>query len=453
MDTAAERTRLPRAGVRDTLALVFDAILPTLGKGLIIRRRKVVGAAQQFGLDDKAVRRVQQLRRKYGRGPLLLSIPGRSMALVLTADHLNRILAGAPEPFAPATLLKQSALDHFEPKVALASHGAARAERRDFNERALEVERPVHSMAEQLLQQLEAEAQPMLEEARRRERLDWELFFTTWYRMVRRVVLGAGARDDEELTDLLGALRKRGNWVFLRSKDKDMREAFHARLDEYLARAEPGSLAARIASMPTTSETAPSHQVAQWLFAFDPGGMATFRGLALLAAHPPVMARARAEIGETGSRPQWPLLRASILEALRLWPTSPAILRETTAETAWEGATLPAATSLLIFTPFFHRDDETLDFAHRFTPDLWLDGRAQDWPLVPFSKGPAVCPAHNLVPMLGSAMLAAIIGGHEVALQTPKLLASPARLPGTLDNYSLSFRLRPSPAPAARSRS
>lgn len=444
-DGKDETGRIAKAGVLDTLSVLSEVVLPTLAKGVIIRRRKVVGAVQRLGMDDRAVRRMQRLRRKYGAGPLMLSVPGRSMAVVLAAPDVNRILAGAPEPFAPASAEKRAALAHFEPHVALATRGPERADRRRFNERALEVDRPVHSMAEQLLQVVEEEATAILQATTKTGVLDWDLFFTGWYRMVRRIVLGSGARDDQELTDLLGALRKRGNWAFLRSKDEQTRAAFHQRLNHHLERAEPGSLAARIAEIPATSETAPSHQVAQWLFAFDPGGMATFRALALLASHPQIMARARSEIGDAGTadRHQLPLLRASFLEALRLWPTTPAILRETTAETTWDGGTMPANTSLVIFAPYFHRDDENLEFADRFTPDLWLDGRAGDWPLVPFSKGPAVCPARNLVPMVGSAMLAAIIGARDVELETPSLLKSVDRLPGTLDNYSLKFGLRP----------
>ncbi|HEV7277457.1 MAG TPA: cytochrome P450 [Devosiaceae bacterium] len=442
---------MPRASVLDTLAVMSEVVLPTLAKGVIIRRRKIVGAAQHFGIDDRAVRRMQGLRRKYGAGPLMLTIPGRSMAMVLAAPDVNRILAGAPEPFAPASSEKRAALAHFEPKVALATRGPERPDRRTFNERTLEVDQPVHSMADALLQVVDEEAGHILRAAEKAGQLDWDVFFRGWYRMVRRLVLGSGARDDHELTDMLGALRKRGNWAFLRSRDEKSREDFHRRLAHHLQRAESGSLAARIAETPVTPDTAPTHQVAQWLFAFDPGGMATFRALALLSAHPDVMTRARSEMhdGSGEGRRQLPLLRASFLEALRLWATTPAILRESTAETTWESGTMPANTSIVVYAPFFHRDDEALDFAHRFTPDLWLDGRAGDWPLVPFSKGPAVCPAKNLVPMVASAMLAAIIAARDVELENPSLLQPLDRLPGTLDNYSLQFGLRPRTAAAS----
>jgi len=68
--------------------------------------------------------------------------------------------------------------------------------------------------------------------------------------------------------------------------------------------------------------TAPLEQVPQWLFAFDAAGMASFRALALLVAHPDGLDAARAEIAAAGAaRTPLPALRAALLEAVRLWPT------------------------------------------------------------------------------------------------------------------------------------
>ena len=65
----------------------------------------------------------------------------------------------------------------------------------------------------------------------------------------------------------------------------------------------------------------------------------------------------------------------------------------TTEATEWRGRVLPAGTGILIFAPFFHRDGDRLPFAETFRPAIWLHGEAVDWPLVPFSQGPAECPA------------------------------------------------------------
>lgn len=45
------------------------------------------------------------------------------------------------------------------------------------------------------------------------------------------------------------------------------------------------------------------------------------------------MRRARADIDA-----DFPFLRACLLEAVRLWPTTPAILRQPNKETVWNGS-------------------------------------------------------------------------------------------------------------------
>jgi cytochrome P450 len=196
-----------------------------------------------------------------------------------------------------------------------------------------------------------------------------------------------------------------------------------------------------VAETHATDRTAPSHQPPQWLFAFDPAGMTTFRALALLATHPEQAERARQEIRsrEGTSWELLPFLRACVLESLRVWPTTPMVLRETTHETTWEAGTLEAGTGILIYAPFFHRDDRRLPYADRFTPDLWLEERTrEDWPLIPFSAGPAICPGRNLVLLATSAMLAALLDEREVHLVSHQM--GPDRpLPALLDNYSLRF--------------
>lgn len=430
---------LTKASLRDTLAFAADVAIPTIGKGVIIRRPRIVALADRVGLDSRAVKRMQRLRARYGTGPLLLPIPGRRQAVILSPDDAHRVLDGTPEPFAPGSTEKRYALSHFEPDASLISHGPEREERRALNDTALESACPVHSLAGRLLAVVDEEAGTLL--ARIDRELTWEAFITAWYASVRRIVLGDSARQDHELTDVLAKLRAAGNWGFFHPGRERLRAHFHRLLDGYLRRAEPGSLASLVASASTTQRAAPADQVAHWLFAFDPGGMATLRALALLASHPGQAERARQEM-QQGADPHRPLLRASILEALRLWPTTPVILRETTAETEWGGRVMPSNTNVIVFAPYFHRDDENLEYAHRFEPDLWLqDDPGGRWALIPFSGGAGICPGRHLVTMLGSAMLAAIMRGRTVKLQVPKGLGPDQALPGTLDNYSLRFSL------------
>jgi cytochrome P450 len=183
-----------------------------------------------------------------------------------------------------------------------------------------------------------------------------------------------------------------------------LRERFEARLRGHLERGEPGSLAG-LASADELIGQAP-----HWLFAFDAAGIVTMRALA---------------IGGGGA--------AGIWESARLWPTTPVILRESTEPTPWHSTWLPARTTFVVFTPYFHRDPDRLPHADAYAPENWPTPR--DPGLVPFSGGPGGCPGRDLVLVAASAMLDALRDHLEV----PTLRAP---LPVTLNHFGLSFATR-----------
>lgn len=424
---------VPTASRLDTLKVAAGVLGPTLAGGVIKRRPKVLGLLEKVPADTSAVRLMQDLRARYAAPLLRLAVPGRSFALVLSADEVGHVLADSPEPFSPANLEKRAALDKFQPHGVLISEGGERARRRAFNEKALETSQPLHHLTPVVMTKIQEEVAALPTSGE----LDWDQFAAVWWRIARRIVLGDGARDDNATTDLLGRLRLSANWAFLSPRHSGLRDRVLARLRGHLGRAEEGSLAEVIAQTGQTEEDDPASQVGHWLFAFDAAGMVSFRALALLATHP--QARQFA-IEEAPSAPDLPYLRASVLDTVRLWPTTPAILRDTTKEID----SLPEGTGLLVFTPFFHRDDQNLPYAHSFAPDIWLDGRAQQNPaLVPFSAGPGECPARNLVLMVTSLLLAALVEKREFLLTSGEKLGPAHALPSTLDNFGLTFSVRP----------
>ncbi|MCF6371288.1 cytochrome P450 [Rhizobium halophilum] len=418
----------------DTLKVLTSVVLPTFGKGVIIRRPAVEGLAGRFNLDLSAVRLMQKLRRKYGASPLLLKIPFRPQLLLLGAKDVEFVLSRAPQPFSPATKEKRAALNHLEPGNVLISDPPRRAQTRPYHEAALATSERHHPLVSRFQAVIDEEIERIIS-ADGRQELDWPLFAAAWFKIVRRLVLGDSAREDEGLTDLLNHLRSRSNWAFFLRKDRKLLEEFQRIVQRYADRSEGGSL---VGFGPKDQSINPPSQIAQWLFAFDPAGMATFRTLALLATYPEHLAAAQAEAlaGET----ERPLTRAYFLEALRLWPTTPAILRETTTEIAVPK--VKEGTGLIIFTPFFHRDDANLKCAHRMEPSIWLDGD-DALPLkglVPFSAGPAMCPAHNLVPLVATMAIGAILARASIKLTSPTM--APSALPGTLDHFALKFDAR-----------
>jgi hypothetical protein len=284
---------------------------------------------------------------------------------------------------------------------------------------------------------------------RERRVLDWDAYLIAWMRAVRRVVLGDGARDDHALTDLLADLRTAANLSILHPNRTELRRRFLNQLRGHLRRAEEGSLAAVMAATPTTEVTEPEQQVPQWLFAYDAATWAGFRALALIASHAEHARRLHAELADVDLDQPHQLtgLRASVLESLRLYPTTPMILRDTTEETTWSSGTLPAGAGVLIFANYFHRDDRMVPYADRFAPEVWegltggreLGHLTDEWPLLPFSAGPAVCPGRNLVLLTTSAFLAVLLERLRPQLVEPHPLTAPFELPGSLDPFTLRF--------------
>jgi cytochrome P450 len=94
---------------------------------------------------------------------------------------------------------------------------------------------------------------------------------------------------------------------------------------------------------------------------------------------------------------------------------------------------------VLIFLPFFHRDDTRLPCANSFAPELWLERHAyEDWPLIPFSAGPGECAGRNLVLLVTSSLIAAFLEQAHLRLPGPVRLV-PGALPATLSPFGMRF--------------
>ena len=98
-----------RAGVRDTVRVVGGVITPTIAGGVIRRRPHMLAWLDRLQLDRTAVRVCEDLRARYGPGPVWLRVPGRSIALLLDPDDVDRVLTSTPSPFSPAAREKERA--------------------------------------------------------------------------------------------------------------------------------------------------------------------------------------------------------------------------------------------------------------------------------------------------------------------------------------------------------
>jgi cytochrome P450 len=206
---------------------------------------------------------------------------------------------------------------------------------------------------------------------------------------------------------------------------------------------------ALVAEAPQTPETKPAGQVTHWLFALgDTLAINALRCLAVLVSHGAELERVRdelqhADLSSAGDVAGLKRLEACLNEAMRLWPTTAMLSRETVREVELDGAKVPSGTQLLIVNTFNHRDRAEHEFADRFAPEAWLDGdAAADWSFNHFSHGPQGCPGAGLALFVGQAMLANLLAQREVRLIEPKL--DPGRpMPHMLDFFGLRFGLSP----------
>lgn len=424
-----------KASIVDTARVVAGVLAPTLAGGVIKRRPRGMALADRLQVDRTGTSLLLSLRARYGGRPLRLRLPGRSVTVLLDHADAAKVLAGTPIPFSPATVEKRAALSHFQPHGVLISDPGARAARREFTERVLEPGRELHELAGPWARLI---SQHVDEPAM--STLDWATFGRRWWQLVREITLGGDTAQDRELTDLLGTLRLDANWAYAHPKRNRLRKRFLELVRQQVALNRPGSLAAALNATPAAPGTDPAGQLPHWLFAFDAAGIVAFRTLALLASHPQADTRARAEVAANDpvEPRQLPFLRACVLESVRLWPTTPMLLRESTQETPWGRK----GTTYLVFTPFFHRDRQRLPYADRFDPDIWLDGRATKEPaLLPFSAGPGACPGRDVVLFTASMLLANLLRRHRFTSAGKEL--RPEGLPGTLDHFTLRFMVEP----------
>jgi cytochrome P450 len=441
------RRELPSASLVESVRFTLTAMVPNLVQGLFRRRARAVGAATRVNVDRRAIGTIGSIRRNHGPGPVWVRAGGDRMLLLLNTDDLRRALEGSPEPFAPDPEAKRRGMSHFQPDALTISRGELWRNRRRFAEAVLDSSSPVHRSADRFAAVVDEEVGAMLDGLPAQE-LGWPAFQRCGWRITRRVVLGDGARDDEMLSDLLAKMMDDANKLPKEDEVSEHLEPFLAGIRRYIDAGEPGSLVGLIGEAPADEQTKVERQVTHWLFAMgDTLFINAFRALAAILSHPGELERVMAEVGgrEPGGEGIAGLsyLEACLQEAMRLWPTTPVLSRQTLKEIDWDGVAVPAGTQVLISNTFNHRDRQRHEGANRFEPDGWTGGdRAGDWSLNHFSHGPQGCPGTYLALLVGKATLASLLGRRSVRLLSPRL--DPAKpLPEMLDFFQIRLGLEP----------
>lgn len=357
----------------------------------------------------------------------------KPILLVFGPDQIRFALSNAPDPFASDPEPKRSGMLKFQPHALTISRDPDWSDRRRFTDAVLDCARSDAAIQRRFtaIATEEAAALP--------DAISWRQFNKVMRRLARRIILGQSASGDDHISEQLATLMARSNPPG--NGDPELYREFVSTLQRYVAIREEASLVGLFEDTPITEITDPAGQTIHWLFAMgDTLAVNTWQCLAVLAAHGDILAKVHRELDELGDTPY---LAACLLEAMRLWPTTPVLARTIIRDIDWDGVQVPAGTSVTIVNTFNHRDTDRFTYADRFEPTVWLDGcAAHSWSFNYFSHGPQVCPGADLAVLLGTAFLAAVLRTAEPVAFGVSLHPG-APLPRTLHYSRCRVGLRP----------
>lgn len=390
--------RLPRASLVENAGFNALVVVPNVAQGLFRRRGPAVKAATLGDVDGKSTGLLAGMSRRYGGGPVWVRMGLDEALLLLDPADIGRVLEGSTDDYAGDPEAKRKGMGHFQPDALTISRGEEWRSRRRFTEAVLA---GAEKLTDHVVDVTVDEVQRMLGDTG--GAITFEPWNKAFQRITRRVVLGDAAAGDWALTDTLA--RMMGGANNLPGKPSDDVPAFTERIAAYLDRADSASLAGFFAGAPTDADTFPARQVTHWLFALgDTLAVNALRAVPLLAHHPAEAARGLAD--ESGE-----FLTACLQEAMRLWPTTPMLSRETLRDIEWnESETVRAGSQVVVVNTYTHRDPDRLPYADRFAPDEWITGSAASYAgFNQFSRGPQGCPGSALALLVGRTALRTVL--------------------------------------------
>jgi cytochrome P450 len=431
---------LPAASLGESLRFVALGLVPMLARGLFSAREAMVKLMADLGTDARAIDAVSAIRRAHpGQGARLL---GGRIVLLWGTDAIREVLDQSGDVYASDAGAKGKGMSHFQPDALTMSRGEEWRDRRTFNESVLATSESLHPSAERFVGVV-ADEVSRLYLADGLTWADWEELFD---RITLRVIFGDRARDETDITWLLNQLMSEANRLVGLSENDEYFE-FYGHLERQLRDPEPGSLLARFADAPQSDRTRVVQQIPHWIFAMrNTLGANAWRALAAIVASEDAERRTledveRAELSDPADIDALRYVEGCLSEAMRLWPTTPILARETIRETTLAGQELDEGTQVMIFNTFNHRDPEQVEDPDSFKPERWAGGE-RDYRFNHLSNGRQDCPGGPLVYLLAKAVLANVLAGHDLTLREPEI-DSTRPLPLTLDPFETSFATQP----------
>lgn len=441
---------------RDTLRFNATQTVPQLLRGTFTQRPGMSSFLARRLADPQGIRLVTELRRRYGSDYLWLSVAGKRSLLVLHPDACRAVLDASPDVYGPPDV-KVRGMSHFQPGAVTISTGEAWQQRRAFNEEVLASGTPVHPDAGGFLDEVERMVGGLT--ASGSSPISWADLLAGFRSMTAAIVFGPTAQAESVLRQL-DELMARANLI-VPSHDPARIAAFQRGIRESVAAASAGSLGA--ASCPHVTEGDPlpvAGQVPHWLFAMK-GTLAIncAYALALVAADPEAQERvceeaAGLDLADPEAVDGLRFTEGCLREAMRLWPTTPLLVREAMHDTDLRGTRISQGEQVIIHNGFNHRHPEGVPEPDLFLPDRWEPG-VWDYRFNHLSNGPQACAGRDLVLLLGKAVLGRLFRAGPWRLASPSLTAG-ARVPHAFDHTALVLlgvaATTPAPTTPARRR-
>jgi cytochrome P450 len=435
---------LSAASLPESLTVLVTGVVPALVRGLFSPRRSAMKFLTAIEADRRTISVLSGVRSKHeGQGVKLL---GGRIVVLWGQSAIQDVLDHSADAYAGDSGAKAKGMSHFQPDAVTLSRGEEWRDRRAFNEAVLATPERVHPFGAHFVSVVADEVERLGLDGS----LEWEQWERLFDRITLRVIFGDHARDDQELTGLLEQLMGEANRLVGLSYN-DAYYELYGKIERHLREPGADSLVARIADAPHTDSTRVAQQIPHWMFAMrDTLGANAYRALAAIVADQAVEQRVRMELdganlNDPGAVDGLRYLEGCLQEAMRLWPTTPLLARETTRETTLAGEHLEEGTQVMLLNVFNHRDPNHVEDADRLKPERWADG-GRDYRFNHLSNGTQDCPGGALVLLLGKAVLAQLLERYSLVLQRPKL-DNPASLPASFDFYDACFSARPRSRP------
>lgn len=176
-----------------------------------------------------------------------------------------------------------------------------------------------------------------------------------------------------------------------------------------------------------------------YLLTLDHGEQTRLR--AEIAAFPPERVTRLEDLGH------WPRLRLVLLEALRLYPPAPILVREPVDDDVIMGEPIRRGVPLYVAPWVLHRHRKHWQHPTAFIPDRFA-GASAPWTsggaYLPFGAGPRICIGAVFALAEAQIMLATILTRHTLAVEGTRPVLPVGRLT-ILPDYTPMFRLERNP--------